>query len=131
MEGEDLQKYQLEELKLAKESHEIRIKDLEDHKILTIQEFSNFKQSLSDQQVLILKLDNSGKDRSDRQFDKMYDTQAKMTESQGKLLDKILDNQNTTDSGKIEITKKKLVLFASTLGGVISIVVFLLKVIFL
>jgi len=127
MEDTNLQAYQIEELKLTKLDHEIRIKELEVSKLLNKEEMATFRQSLSEQKILILDLDRTSKEQSLRQFDKMQATQDKMTETQGKLLEKILDNQHDNNIGKFEVTKAKLGVILGSCSSVIGIVMYLLQ----
>lgn len=122
MADEELQEYKLKELREAKENHEARIKILEESKIETKlefgqikTEFANLKQSQIEQKALILEIDRSSREKNDRLFSKIFD-------SQDIILNKIIENKSSESKGNIEITKTKLAIYGSIITAIITIV---------
>ena len=111
-----------------------RLTVLEKNSILMTNEFANLKQNQDKQSILMLELDKSSREKNDRMFDKVLVAQTKNEEntdkkfesqaaankdqydSQNVLLLKLVDGQNVVKSGKIEITKSKLLLLIALMG---------------
>jgi hypothetical protein len=127
------------------EGHDVRIKALELVNVENRLEFASLKQSQSDQKALILDLDRQNKISNDKQFEKiilaqgkienaniemfnkMLDGQQKMIDSQTTIFNGILTNRSEQTTGKVEITKTRFGLYTVGLGGVISIIMFVLE----
>lgn len=120
MADEELQEYKLKELKETQDEHSRRIKLLEENKIEMKMEFANLKQSQADQKALILEIDRSSREKNDRLFSKIFD-------SQDIILNKIIENKSSESKGNIEITKTKLAIYGSIITAIITIVTLIVE----
>ena len=103
--------------------HNTRLRILEENKIQMTSEFANLKQSQADHKILMLDLDRTAREKNDKMFDKVLVAQTKNEEntdkkfdSQNELLLKIVEGQNITKSGKVEISKGMLAALLVVLG---------------
>ncbi|MFA6809357.1 MAG: hypothetical protein WCR27_10250 [Eubacteriales bacterium] len=120
--------------------HDTRLTVLEKNSILMTSEFANLKQNQDKQSILMLELDKGSREKSDKMFDKVLAAQTKNEEntekkfekqavanknqydSQNVLLLKIVEGQNVTKSGKIEISKSRMALLI-VIAGVIEVLI--------
>jgi hypothetical protein len=109
---EKLHEYQFKEILETQEEHSKRIKVLEENKIEMKMEFMNIKKELSDQKALTLDLDRQTKEKTDRLF-------AKVLDSQDNIMKQIVEAQNLRTKNEGEISLKKIV----TYGGIIIAII--------
>lgn len=121
--------------------HNTRLRILEENKTLMQSEFNNLKTSQSEQKILMLDLDRLSKISNDKMFDKILVAQVKNEEknelkftkiedSQGVILAKLTEIQ-TDKSGKLEMSKGKMVVLGLVLVALIGIVPQILMALFL
>lgn len=118
---EALHDYKFKEILTTQDDHNKRLKILEESKIETRLEFSqiktefaNLKQSQIEQKALILEIDRSSKEKMEKLFDKVLT-------SQDAIFNKVLENQNSSNSGKTEISKGKIALYMAMITAFVTI----------
>ena len=136
---ERVNKLQFEQIKESQDKiienqneHNTRLRILEENKIQMTSEFANLKQSQSDQKSLMLELDNKARDKNDKMFDKILNAQVKNEEKNDKKFDKIEEGQvaimnklnevQADRTGKLEISKGKMVMYAGIIIALITII---------
>lgn len=93
---------------------------LENNNINIKMEFANLKQSQADQKALILEIDRSSREKNDRLFSKIFD-------SQDTILNKIIENKSSENNGKTEITKGKIVLYTTIITSIVAVITVLIE----
>ena len=113
--------------------HNTRLKILEENKVEMKFEFSVLKQSQTEQKALVLELDSKARDAYEKKFEKILLVQEKneskndkLFENQTLILQKIVDNQAITNSGRFELNKGKLAIILAVItifGTLIPIII--------
>lgn len=112
--------------------HNTRLRILEENKIQMTSEFANLKQNQSDQKSLMLELDSKARDKNDKMFDRILNAQIKNEEKNDKKFEKIGEGQDaiisklgeiqTDKSGKLELSKGKMVMYGLIIVAIITII---------
>ena len=122
------------------ENHEVRIKSIEAYNIQAKVDSAILKQNQAEQKALTLELDAKQREKNEKEFlkidrqfekneistEKKFDKQSELNKGQfdfqNTMLTKLIEGQNITKTGKVELTKGKL-LFIIALLGVIQVLV--------
>ena len=114
--------------------HDTRLTVLEKNSILMTSEFANLKQNQDKQSILMLELDKGSREKSDKMFDKVLaaqtkneDNSEKKFDSQNALLIKIVEGQNITKNGKVEISKGKMVMYGGIFVALITALPYIIE----